>query len=555
VKSGPRAPGSVRPRASALALTILLVAGGVIYLMFPSRIYECDSVIYATRAIHGDISEALDAAHLGFDLLEYGVAGFGQRLSPPASPVCILPYVSVAAGLAGIFLFWQLLQRLGTSIGTRVLLSGSLMFCYTYWNYSLQAESHMLASLLLILLALQVHRLLRQPTIRNVLTTSLILALATLIHQTSVLLLPAIMVGVMMVRGGGTSKYKVLLTLVTSSVILIAVPTLYGGICVTRGSPTLDLWSWLRSSQLQAWGNWRIISLPAAAVGLTRSLTGSHYLLGFESIKRFALEFFPFSSLQDELMVADLIRSQVRLALVPVQAILLLFFGWAALGVLRKLRSPAVTGNPYAGFLIVWVLTLTVFTIWWAPERSEFWIAILIPCMILLALPGLSRLISGISLPVAVIMVAAIFAVNFLGSICPQSARVAETETCVAVGIDAVVKSGDIVLSDCSFRGRASRYVTSFEKVNLLNPDARSKGNGALEHIVPCALCAVDSLLKDVKRDQRTVYILMCPLSEEPHLRHLYADILSAVQEEFVVSEIVPLRAPAELRRIESRKS
>jgi len=554
MKAGPRASGPVGGSASTWALIVLLIAGGLIYLMFPSRIYECDSVIYATRAIHADISEAVDAAHLGFDLIEYGTARMGRRLSPPASPICILAYVSVAAGLSGILVFWYLLRRLGASTATGVLLSGSLMFSYTYWHYSLQAESHILAGLLIMLLALQVHRLLGRPTLGNALAASLLLALATLIHQTSALLLPAILAGVMMASGSRTSKYKVLLALIISPVILIGVPTLFVGILVARGSSAGDLHPWLASSQLRHWGHWRAMSLPSAAVGLARSFAGSHYLLGFDQFRRFALRLFPSSSLQDELRVAGLVPAQIRLALVPVQTVLMVFFGWAGLGALRRLRSASVMGNPYTGFLVAWVLTLTVFVIWWAPERSEFWIVILIPGMLLLGIPGLSRPVSGIRLPAAGILVAALFAVNFLGSIYPQSARVAERETCVAVGIDAVVETGDIVLSDCGFSGRASRYVPSFQKVNLLAPGGRAEAGGGLEHMIPCAMCAVDSLLTIAARDRRTVYIIMTPLSEEPEPGRLYAGILNEVQERFVMSGIIPVRAPVELRRIESRK-
>jgi hypothetical protein len=296
------------------------------------------------------------------------------------------------------------------------------------------------------------------------------------------------------------------------------------------------------------------MSLPSAIVGLTRSFIGSHYMLGFEPLRRLAFRLFPFSSLQDELRVAELVPEQVRLILLPVQAALLLFFGWAALEVLRRLRSVWLTRAPYAGFLIAWALTLTVFVIWWAPERSEFWISIMIPCMVLLGLPGLSRRISGMSLPAAVIVVAAIFAVNFFGSVLPQSARVAEMETGVAVGIDAVVETGDIVVSDCSFYGRASRFVPSFEKVNLLDSAAGAGEGGTPESIIPSALGKVDSLLKAAEQDRRTVYVIMSPLSEEPSLRQLYMEILSALRDEFKMSGVVPLRAPVELRRIESRR-
>jgi hypothetical protein len=138
-----------------------------------------------------------------------------------------------------------------------------------------------------------------------------------------------------------------------------------------------------------------------------------------------------------------------------------------------------------------------------------------------------------------------LFTVNLFGSIHPQSARDAEPDACVAVAIDAVVKKGDFVLSDCSFRGRASRYVRSFERVNLLDPV------GTPER----AVSRIDSVLAVALSSEKSVYIIMMPLSAGPARQQLYSDLLRAVEEELVLSETVPLRASVLLRQVYGRRA
>jgi hypothetical protein len=534
-----------------MVLVALLAAGAVTYTAFPARILECDAVIYASRAGHAGLSEVLSASHLGFDFTDYMAARLGRHLSTPASAIHILTPASVAIGLAGVFFFWLLLCRLGASAATNLLLSGTLMFCYTYWHFSLQAESHIIAGFFLILLAWQVHRLYRKPKVGNAVLASLFLALATLMHQTSVLVMPAILAGVVLLRAPREKKRSTVLALITSCAAIIAVPYLAGGISAAGSVSAAGLWEWATTSHLQAsWGNWRVTSVPAAAVGLARSLIGSHYVLGFGPVERLANRLFPLGSFADEMTVAGLVGKHIRYVLVPLHAALLIFFGAAVLGCLRGLRSVLAARHPYAAFLVVYILTLTVFVIWWAPERAEFYIAIIIPGLILLGLPGVSRLISGIRMPVAALLVAALFAMNFAGSIRPQSARSAEPEACVAVAIDAVVDKGDIVLSDSDFRGRAAVYVQSFEKVNLLESAAPARGRDTIVE----AVGRVDSLLEAADRDGRSVYAVLSPLSRGPHSREAYSEIVSALQEEFLITEPVQIRAPALLGRVESRK-
>ncbi len=565
-----------RKHVSTLALIALLGAGAATYLAFPSRVFECDSVIYATKAIHGDISDVLQLSNLGYSLMERGAARIGQRLSPPASPICITAYVSLAAGLAGIFLFWRLIQSLGATASANLLLSGSLLFSYTYWHFSLQAESHILAGFFLILLSPQVYRHIREPTVRNAIVVSLILAAATLMHQTSVLVLPAIIVGMIASRRDGKDARRHVLAVVITYVTVLSVPCLLGAIRATKGSSAREIWQWMINPYPWAsWGQWRIMSLPAAGIGLIRSFIGSHYLLGLGPIEQVARRLFPFASLQDEMIAAGLVKGYVRVLLIPVQTALLLFFGWAFLRTVRNLRSVPAETVPYVLFLVTWVLVFATFVVWWAPERAEFWLGVLIPALLLLGLPGTNRIVSGVSLRVSVLLLAALFTLNFLGSILPQSARGAEPETCVVVAIDAIVKPGDIVLSDCSFRGRASRYVRSFEKVNLLksfisgeiaDPDIASKegpyapeqANHAVSRIpvklIPYAISSIDSLLEASRHDERSLYIIMSPLSEEVRLRVLYSAVLSAVDEKFLLSGLIPLRAPVALRKVISRR-
>jgi hypothetical protein len=123
-----------------------LVVAAALYLAFPARVLECDAVIYASAALHVDVEISTDPGHLGFGLIELAAAAVGRRLTPPLSPVYILPYLSIAAAIAGLYGLFRTLLDAGVKHGRAICYAGVVGFSYGYWHFALQAESHILSA-------------------------------------------------------------------------------------------------------------------------------------------------------------------------------------------------------------------------------------------------------------------------------------------------------------------------------------------------------------------------------------------------------------------------
>jgi hypothetical protein len=222
-----------------------------------------------------------------------------------------------------------------------------------------------------------------------------------------------------------------------------------------------------------------------------------------------------------------------------------------------------------------WIVVFGIFFAWWAPERVEFWIAWFVPLLTVVALasprrtPGVPRRswrVTG--------FLAALFFINFVGSIYPQSGPVTELDTAFAVAVDPVLAKGDIVVSDCSFAGRASRFVQSFERINLLDPGIeglslagaatlyRHKTPREAEIVVSAsdsllisklrshALSRLDSLVAVAEAEHRAVFLVMSPLSTDPRRAFIYNRLVDVIQENYNLSESIPVRSTIGLRRL-----
>lgn len=93
-------------------ISSLLAVAALFYLVYPSRVPECDAVIYASAALRGIREITFDPGHLGFGSLEALAAAAGRTVQPPLNPVLILQYVSMAAALAAAYAFYRTLGDL-----------------------------------------------------------------------------------------------------------------------------------------------------------------------------------------------------------------------------------------------------------------------------------------------------------------------------------------------------------------------------------------------------------------------------------------------------------
>jgi hypothetical protein len=551
-----------------LGISILLIAAAFFMAVFPARIHECDAVIYATCAIHKDIGILTDPGHLAFGLLAYIAALIGQKASPPLNPIYLLQFLSTAVGLAGVYLFWRVLRRITANADRALLFSAVLVFSYGYWHFSLQGESHILAVLFLVSFLWYFFDFVYRPSHRSGVLSGLMLGVATLMHQTSILLLPLVYLSLLPWK---TKRRRLLMCLGSFSLaycLVAVVPYLLVGWWIGDMRTVSEFRTWvLGVSVWGRWGGWRLASFPSALVGIARTFVGSHSLLGFQWVGSWARSLFPGASWEDEMAIAGSIGPGVRYVLLIVESFVFLVAIVTVVRGARKLRAMFSSCRPLASFVCIWVVVFGIFFTWWSPERTEYWVPIFLPVLIVLAFRTETagekkRLIAGGGFLVA------LFLANFLGSIYPQSLASIEPDTRVALGIDAVVRKGDIVISDCSFGGRATKFIRSFEKIDLVKAASveagfpggtlrlpRESGMAEGTEIMPepadsiltslvagRAIDLVDSLLAAAEKDRRALFLVLTPLSPDSHRAYVYRELTRMIVRRSIVSEGVPVR-------------
>lgn len=560
-----------------IRIGLLLGIGACLYLALPVRILECDAVMFSYGALHRDIVFLGYPHHLGYNLLQYLAAAVGQRLVPPLGPIHILQYLSIAAGLGGVLLFYRFLtRRRGPS--RALVLAGTLLFSYAYWHYSRQADTHIIGAFFLICFLLRYERFLKSPSVADGAVSGLLLGMATIMHQSNILLLPAVGASAFLKskqEHGGLAPLGALVA-VYSAVGVLPYPIVARALVGTKTPDEFLRWI-LCTSEWGGWGKWQWQILPATFIGLQRSFIGSHYLLGFKPIAALAYRLFPFGSLEDEMAIARAVPTHLRWFLLAVHGGLLVGLVRVLVRISGKLEQVFSADRPYAVFLLVWISVYGIFFAWWAPERVDFWIAWFVPVIALLAEAGPGEAGAPVGRPWSSIafLIGLVF-LNLSGSIYPQSGPIEERDTSVAVAIDAVVVKGDIVVSDCSFEGRASRFVISFDRVNLLappvdgfsfagpstvylykacQPDEPSvpATETTLKYLRDRALATMDSLLAAAETDERAVYLLVSPVSINPTRTSIYSALVEAIGERFDISRAVPVRERIDLREVRQR--
>jgi hypothetical protein len=528
----------------------LLAVLAVLYLAYPSRTHEYDAMVYASAALRGEPWLAADPGHLAFGPLEIVATGIGQRVHPPLNPILLLQYLSMAAGLAGIYVFYRTLTGLGVGPLRATVFAGILSCTYAYWHFALQAESHVLSTAFLLFYLWQITRLAESGSPGAAVWAGALLGLATLMHQKNVLLVaPALIALPVAARGGRRLAAVVGLFLLTYGAVTI-LPYLVAAVGVAGLRTIPDLRHWVMGiSNWHRWGHWSGQTVLLTGESIVRSLVGSHFLLGLGPTQALVVRLSHGLTMQDELAVAAAVPPAVRVALFPLEAALLVLAA-AALG--RRagsLKTLFARRAPLAAFLAAWILVVGVFSAWWVPWRLEFWIDLFPPLLLLLALPRDQDHVhrSG-HYRVSGAFLLALATVNFFGSIRPESLATTDTKTNLALALDAAIKPGDAIVADIPLRGRTSQGPTVFVPASLLDglPPRAGPAQAAQFHGVDSLLAAADSAGK-------CVYVVATPLASELTGNAAYRRLVASLGTRFSLDEKVPIRANIDLRKLHRR--
>lgn len=527
----------------------LMAAMALLYLAYPTRTHQFDAVDFASAALRGDPWITSDPGHLVYGPIEVLAAKAGRTAHPPLSPILLMQYLCMAAGMAGAYAFHRTLAGLGVGSGRAAVFAGILCCTYGYWHYALQAEPHILSTAFLLFFLEQFSRLMGSPSRRAAAWAGVLLGLGTLLHQQSILMVGPALIALPIATRGGRRLVAVAGSFIAAYGAIVILP--YLAVAVGRlGLRTIpDIRQWIVGlSSWGMWGHWTHRTFFETGAGLVRSFVGPNFLLQLDPVRTFAHSHGAWVT--DKLPIAAAVSPILCAILAPLAAAVLVL-GMIAIarrvGHLNRLasRHPSLTI-----FLLAWLVVRTVFAAWWAPRLMEFWIDFFPPMLVLLAIPldqGDERRDHRFRL--AGTFLIALAAINFFGSIRPEALPAIDMETNIAIALDATVNPNEAVLADSPFDGIATQYARAFKKVNLSGRDS-SDAVWAREE----RFRVVDSLLTAADLTHQSVYLVATPLASKDEQKAAHRNLVASLATRYDLDERVPIRAEIDLRRIQRRR-
>lgn len=325
-----------------------------LYLSTLTNVHTFDALSYVLDVDRKPWQELFHPHHLAYGPLGALVRNLAHALGQAGSARMPLQITNALAGALGVALFFALLRdqtrRIDLAICGALLLGAS----YAYWYYAVEVEVYTIAALFLVLCLWLMARLLRQPTPGQWAALGLFQGLATLFHQTNVLLCVPV-----------------------ALVLLLSL----------RSTPAQPQTLPTKLRRLFVAGCW--YALPLGLVVGGSYLTVGFGISGFRSWEQFVTWMTKYARTGwwggpiTNTKWADLGQGLTDTLAQPGGALL----GLLLLGLLLfYLRALALAQRNLALCLGLWLLTYGAFFLWWEPDNIEFWIASLPPAILLLLL-------------------------------------------------------------------------------------------------------------------------------------------------------------------------
>src|SRR5438552_9577789 len=276
-----------------------------------------------------------EPAILGFFNL-WNVFGWSGHADLPAQ------ILSSLAGAGGVAVFYKLTWEISGSRAAALVATLALALTYGYWFYSVEVEIYVPPLFFLLVATWLLWRAVRGGPTYLFWLIGLCHALASLIHQASLFIIPAFALGIVLIPGvlsvrlGRLVRYGIALSGVIVPAYLVA-----GRFVAGQNTPQTFL-KWINSyGNLGTWGVWHRESLDLTVSGLSAAVSSGFWI--------------------GRLLVLALL-------------------------VLMIARAVPITrrGGPLAWTLWAWFAIYGVFFAWWQPENLKFWV-LMLPAPILLA--------------------------------------------------------------------------------------------------------------------------------------------------------------------------
>jgi hypothetical protein len=433
--SGP--PG--RRAGRRLALESSLVGGAflVLYLLTRSRNLSAaaDAIFYANDIAAG---AHLHPHHLLYNWLSVSWSGLWSDLGLGGGvdlPVIVLNSTGAALAVALVHLFLR--RNLAWRPLPAVLGAALPGLSFGVWFYGTTVEVYTVPLALVLLAFLLLVSL--PARARTGALLGLVHGSAILFHQSHVLFVPAVAVGLLgWRRSRGPSARKSLAVYLVVLVLVISIG--YGA--ATLGALGLDpsgAVTWMTST-LEEDAYWNApgpTTVAKAAKGFSQALVGGHFAFAVPALESLTDRAFPSPlAVTKQYLVRDMEPAVAWLLLGLTATLGALLLGAVAGGVRRRRESGS---SPVLPVLVAWIVFYTLFFFFWVPSKAAFWVpvwtALWLVLFVLWGEAGRARTPAWFSGGVLV-LVALLGTVNAVGSILPLAnegndyfrARVREVE-------------------------------------------------------------------------------------------------------------------------------
>lgn len=216
-RAGQAAKTTPRFDALIVAICVTLLA---VYLAIGAKALNLDGLGYAERVESGDALQLLLPGHLLYGPLMHALYHLANVFYPGVDAARLMQTSDAAFAAIGVGVFIAALRRLGVGRFTAVAAGLALAFTYTYWTHATDLTTYALSTLCLVWTFYCLCAAHARAKLPKALVVGSLVALATLIHQSNLVFLPAAMVGVS--RTAGAWRSAVGIAAVTLALVLVA---------------------------------------------------------------------------------------------------------------------------------------------------------------------------------------------------------------------------------------------------------------------------------------------------------------------------------------------
>jgi len=369
---------------------------------------------------------------------------------------------------AAIGVVWLLLRAAGAVPLAAAAGSGIAAFSYAFWRNAIDVEVYALSALALVICLAAAWRAALVPSARAFAVLGVANGVAVLAHATNIVFAVVAAAAVLLAaRGRDLGSAALRWFAAYASAAAAVVVSGYAGAAVAHGlgSPgEFRRWFTERSGQPGDFGTIGLENVPRGVFGAARALVGGHHALALEPVRDELTARFSGKTFSEEVFFLEGYPNALAAALLVFSAVTAFL---VALLAARWVRRPALDARlrTLAILAAAWLVPYALFWLWWEPLNIEHWYAVWLPAAVLLAIP-LTRPPRGTA-ALAAATVAALFAVNLLGSVLPQLDEDRDLWYAKTAWYRAHARSDDLILSNGYVWSAYLRYRVAADIVDI----------------------------------------------------------------------------------------